>query len=51
MRKTSQLPVFLETAFSVTDDDIKLSERLFVPSKKLRGFEYGKVGPKMEMIL
>ena len=37
---------FLETAFSVTDDDIKLSERLFVPSKKLRGFEYGKVGPK-----
>jgi len=37
---------FLETAFSITDDDIKLSERLFVPSKKLRGFEYGKVGPK-----
>ena len=28
------------------DDDIKLSERLFIPSKKLRGFERGKVGPK-----
>ena len=26
--------------------DIKLSERLFIPSTKLRGFESGKVGPK-----
>ena len=25
---------------------LKLSERLFIPSKKLRGFERGKVGPK-----
>ena len=25
---------------------LKLSERLFIPSKKLRGFEFGKVGPK-----
>ena len=37
---------FLETAFSVTDDDIKLSERLYIPGKKLRGFESGKIGPK-----
>jgi hypothetical protein len=31
---------------SITGDDIKLSERLYIPSKKLRGFERGKVGPK-----
>ena len=30
----------------MSSDDIKLSERLIVPSKKLRGFERGKVGPK-----
>ena len=29
----------------LTNDDIKLSERLFVPSNRLRGFEKGKVGP------
>ena len=27
-------------------DDIKLSERLYLPAKRLRGFEYGKLGPK-----
>ena len=25
---------------------LKLSERLFIPSNRLRGFEKGKVGPK-----
>ncbi|WP_440634877.1 outer membrane protein assembly factor BamA [Candidatus Pelagibacter sp. HIMB1746] len=34
------------SAFSIDDSDIKLSERLFIPSKNLRGFESGKVGPK-----
>ncbi len=37
---------FFKSAFSLTDDDIKLSERLNIPSSKLRGFETGKVGPK-----
>ena len=36
----------LATAKSITNDDIKLSERLFIPSKRLRGFETGKIGPK-----
>ena len=34
------------SANSITDKDIKLSERLFIPGRKLRGFEVGKVGPK-----
>jgi len=38
--------LYLESANSIKDKDVKLSERLFVPSKKLRGFERGKVGPK-----
>ena len=33
-------------ASSITDDDIKLSERLYIPGRKLRGFESGKIGPK-----
>ena len=36
----------LSAANSLTDDDIKLSERLYIPQKKLRGFVGGKVGPK-----
>ncbi len=38
--------VFLESANSIKDKDVKLTERLFVPTRKLRGFERGKVGPK-----
>ena len=38
--------ISLSTANSISDEDIKLSERLFIPSRKLRGFETGKVGPK-----
>ena len=34
------------SSFSLDDSDIKLSERLFIPSKNLRGFESGKIGPK-----
>jgi len=42
----SSFSLFLQTANSLSGDDIKLSERLVVPSKRLRGFERGKVGPK-----
>ena len=31
---------------SVTGDDVRISERLHLPSSKLRGFERGKVGPR-----
>ena len=36
----------LSSAFSLDDNDVKLSERLFIPGSRLRGFETGKVGPK-----
>ena len=38
--------LYASTANSLTGDNVKLSERLFLPSSKLRGFESGKVGPK-----
>ena len=38
--------LFLGAANSLSDDDIKLSERLNIPSSRLRGFEFGKIGPK-----
>ena len=31
---------------SLTGKNVKLSERLFIPNNKLRGFENGKVGPQ-----
>ena len=37
---------FAKTANSLSGKDVKLSDRLFLPSSKLRGFESGKVGPK-----
>ena len=42
----SSIGISIASAFSIDDSDIKLSERLFIPSGKLRGFESGKVGPK-----
>ena len=36
----------LKSANSITGEDVKLTERLGVPSRRLRGFESGKVGPK-----
>ncbi len=42
----SSLSILIKTANSLTGDDIKLSERLIIPSRRLRGFERGKVGPK-----
>tara|TARA_B100000902_G_scaffold324755_1_gene319062 strand:- start:2417 stop:4663 length:2247 start_codon:yes stop_codon:yes gene_type:complete len=42
----SSFSLFLQTANSLSGDDVKLSERLVIPSRRLRGFERGKVGPK-----
>ena len=37
---------YAKSSHSLTNDDIKLTERNFIPAKNLRGFETGKVGPK-----
>ena len=40
------LSFYASTANSLSGKNVKLSDRLFIPSSKLRGFEFGKVGPK-----
>ena len=42
----SSFSFMFKGASSITGDDIKLSERLYIPGRKLRGFESGKIGPK-----
>ena len=42
----SSISLSLSSANSITNDDVKLSERLYIPGKKLRGFVRGRVGPK-----
>ncbi len=42
----STLSFLFKGASSLSGDDIKLSERLYIPGRKLRGFESGKIGPK-----
>ncbi len=42
----SSFSISLASANSITDDDVKLSERIYIPSRRLRGFKTGKVGPK-----
>ena len=42
----TSLSVYLNSVHSISGDNVKLSERLYVPSKNLRGFKYGAVGPK-----
>ena len=42
----SSFSFLFEAANSINDKNIKLSERLYLPSNNLRGFERGKVGPK-----
>ena len=37
---------FGKTSNSLTGKNVKLSDRLYLPASKLRGFESGKVGPK-----
>ncbi|MBD1108985.1 outer membrane protein assembly factor BamA [Pelagibacterales bacterium SAG-MED50] len=42
----SSMSLSLQSANSVNNKNIKLSERISIPSSKLRGFQYGKIGPK-----
>ncbi len=37
--------LFLQTINSL-EDDVRISKRVFIPSRRLRGFEAGKIGPK-----
>ena len=45
-KNISSVSFYLETANSIKNKDIKLSERINIPSRRLRGFEAGRVGPK-----
>ena len=42
----STASIFLRSSTSLKSKDIKLSERIILPSNRLRGFERGKIGPK-----
>ena len=42
----ASLGIHLKATNSLSGDDVKLSDRLYLPSSKLRGFESGKIGPK-----
>ena len=37
---------YAKATTSLSDKNVKISERLFVPASKLRGFEPGKMGPR-----
>ena len=47
----SNFSFYFKTANSISGDDIKLSERLYVPGSKLRGLKLEKLVLKMEMII
>jgi outer membrane protein insertion porin family len=42
----SSISLHLQSANSLNNKNIKLSERISIPSSRLRGFEYGRIGPK-----
>ena len=44
--ETLKFDFIIKNATALGADEIKISERLFLSNRKLRGFEYGKVGPK-----
>ena len=41
----ASLSIFTKAANSLGDEDVRVSDRLYLPSRKLRGFQSGKVGP------
>ena len=42
----SKFSVYIKATNSLKNENVKLSERLYIPNRRLRGFESGKVGPK-----
>jgi outer membrane protein insertion porin family len=41
----TKVSVYGKTVNTLSGDDVRVSKRLFIPGRKLRGFEAGKVGP------
>ncbi len=41
----ASVAIFGKAANSLGDDDVRVSNRLYLPARKLRGFEAGKIGP------
>ena len=37
--------IFARAINSLSDENVRVSKRVFLPGKKLRGFEYGRIGP------
>ena len=42
----SSISIYLQSANSLNNKNIKLSERITIPASRLRGFEAGRIGPK-----
>ncbi|MDC1129016.1 outer membrane protein assembly factor BamA, partial [Candidatus Pelagibacter sp.] len=42
----SSISFYVSTINSLSDSDVRVSERIYLSSKRLRGFEKGKIGPK-----
>jgi outer membrane protein insertion porin family len=40
-----KISFFTQAVSTISSKDVRISKRLYIPSKKLRGFESGKVGP------
>ena len=45
-KNISSVKFVFEAANSISNDDVKLSERVNISSSRLRGFESGRIGPK-----
>ena len=45
-KNVSSLSFYFEFANSLNNKNVKLSERINLPARKLRGFQLGRVGPK-----
>ena len=35
----------VQSVNSLSGDDVRISKRMYLPGKRLKGFEYGKIGP------
>jgi len=45
-KNISVVSFLIQSANSISNDDIKLTERLYIPQSRLRGFANRKIGPK-----
>ena len=44
-QSVTKVSFFGKAVNTLSNDDVRISKRLFMPSNKLRGFESGKIGP------